>query len=102
MLYVVASYHWMKFQEKIMNQTWENLKNLVMGQLLVPFTKIWDQKKFTRRFYIYLVLDIIASYQCMQFQGKLMNQTWENWKEASSEPNCGPLGQNFICRFDVY
>ena len=24
------------------------------------------------------MLDINASYHCMQFQGKLMNQTWKN------------------------
>ena len=26
------------------------------------------------------MLDIIASYHCMQFQGKLKKQTWENGK----------------------
>ena len=36
------------------------------------------------------MLDIVASYQCMQFQGKLMNQTWENGKKPSFEPNFGP------------
>ena len=26
------------------------------------------------------MLYIVPSYQCMQFQGKLINQTWENGK----------------------
>ena len=27
------------------------------------------------------MLDIIASYHCVQFQGKLKSQTWENGKK---------------------
>ena len=27
------------------------------------------------------MLDIVASYDCIQFQRKLMNQTWENGKK---------------------
>ena len=37
------------------------------------------------------MLDIIASYHCMQFQGKQMKQTWEN---DSFSPNFGPFGPN--------
>ena len=29
------------------------------------------------------MLYIVASYRCMQFQRKLMNQTWENGNEIS-------------------
>ena len=35
------------------------------------------------------MLDIVASYCCMQFQGKLTNQTWENSKKPSSKPDFG-------------
>ena len=95
MLYIVASYHFTQFQGKLTNQTWENSKNLVLGQLLVHFAKIRDQKKFIRRFYICQMLDIIACYQCMQFQGKLMKQTWENSKKPSFATEFGPFCPKF-------
>ena len=38
------------------------------------------------------MLDIVASYHCMQFQGKLMNQTWEKGKKFSFRPDFGPFG----------
>ena len=40
------------------------------------------------------MLDIVVSYQCMQFQGKLMNQTWENGKKPSFGPDFSPSGPN--------
>ena len=30
----------------------------------------------------------------MQFQGKLINQTWENSKKSGFGPDFGPFGQN--------
>ena len=42
------------------------------------------------------MLDIVASYHCMQFPGKLMNQIWENGEKnfgfdfGSFGPNLGP------------
>ena len=40
------------------------------------------------------MLDIVASYHRMQFQGKLMNQTWENGKKPSFAPDFGQFGPN--------
>ena len=40
------------------------------------------------------MLDIVATYHRMQFQGKLMSQTWENGKKSSIEPDYGPFGPN--------
>ena len=44
----------------------------------------------------------MAGYHCMQFEGKIMNQTWENSKKPSFESNLGPfgknLGQQFFCK----
>ena len=40
------------------------------------------------------MVDIVINYHCMQFQGKLMKQTWENGKKPSFEPNFGPFGSN--------
>ena len=41
------------------------------------------------------MLGIVASYHCMQFQAKLMNQTWENDKKSSFGANFGPFDANF-------
>ena len=37
---------------------------------------------------------IVSSYRCMQFQGRLMNQTWENVKKPSFGPDFDPFGPN--------
>ena len=43
-------------------------------------------KIFFCGFYLYQMLYIVISYHCMQFQGKLVKQSWENHKKnASSE-----------------
>ena len=73
-----------------MNQTWENDKNLILGLVLACFGPNLFPENFFPGFYLYLMLDIVASYQCMQFQGKLMNRTWENCKKLSFGPNFGP------------
>ena len=41
------------------------------------------------------MLDIVASYHCMQFRGKLINQTCENSKKPSFGPDFDPFGPNF-------
>ena len=45
------------------------------------------------------MLDILASYNCMQFQEKLMIQTQENGKKTHFGPNLGPLGRNLDRHF---
>ena len=49
-------------------------KNLVSSQNLGP-------QIFFHGFYLYYMLDIVASYHCMQFQGKLIKQTREKSKK---------------------
>ena len=71
------------------------VKNLVSGPTVAPLDKIWAQK-FFHGFYLYCMLDIAASYHCMQFQGKLMNQTWENGKKLGFWTNFGPFGPKQI------
>ena len=84
MLDIVASYHCMQFQGKLMNQTWENGKKSSFEPNFGPFGPNLDPKIFFRGFYLNWMLDIIASYHCMQLQGKLMNKTWENGKNPIS------------------
>ena len=35
------------------------------------------------------MLDTVATYHCMQFQGKLFTRTWGNGKKPSFGPNFG-------------
>ena len=53
------------------------------------------------------MLETVASYRCMQFQGKRMNQTWENGKKLNFEPDFGLFGpdlgtQIFFRKFYLY
>ena len=56
-------------------------KDLVLGLTLA--------QKFFSWILPLLNLEIVASYHCMQFQGKLINQTWENGKKPSFVPDFG-------------
>ena len=47
-------------------------KNLVLGPVL---GQIWSPKIIFCGFYVDYMLEIVASYNCIQFQEKLMNQT---------------------------
>ena len=40
------------------------------------------------------MLYILTSYHCVQFQGKLMNQAWENYKKPSFGPDFVSFGPN--------
>ena len=40
------------------------------------------------------MLNIVTSYPCMQFQGKLISKTWKNTKKPSSELDFGSFGPN--------
>ena len=65
-----------------------------------PFGPNLGPKFFFRRFYLYQMLDIVASYHCMQFEGKLKNQTWENGeKKPSFGSNFGPSRPNSLLQF---
>ena len=41
------------------------------------------------------MLDIVPKYHCIQFQGKLINQTCENGKKPSFGHDFGPFGPKF-------
>ena len=45
------------------------------------------------------MLDIVASFRCIQFQGKLMIQTQENGEKLHFSTTLGPLGQNSCHQF---
>ena len=67
-----------------MNQTWENgqKKKKKYCLVLVHFGTIL----ITKFFLMWLIstnidVNIVASYHCMQFQEKLMNQSWKNGRK---------------------
>ena len=69
-------------------------KNLILGMILARFWTKGGPQNLFRGFYLYLILYIVASYHCMLFQGKLMNQTWQNGKKTGFRPIFGPSGPN--------
>ena len=87
----------MQFKRKLMKQTWENgKKNPKFWPDFGPFCQKLGLQIFFQEFYLYYMLDIVASFHYMQFQGKLMNQTWENEKK-SFWPDFGPFCPNLGC-----
>ena len=47
------------------------------ARILLRLAQIRIPKVFFRKFYLYQMLNIVASYHCRQFEGKLMIQTRE-------------------------
>ena len=62
-------------------------KKLILGLILARFGPNLDPKYF-------LMLCFVVSYHWMQFQGKLMNKTWENCKKPSARMDIGHLRPN--------
>ena len=69
------------------------LKILVSGPILAPLVQIWVFQSASMDFNS---LDVrhFEKYHSIQFQGKLMNQNWENSRKPSFMPDFGPLDQN--------
>ena len=61
------------------------VKNLVSRSILNLLDQICVQKFFFHGFYLYYMLDFVASYHCMQLQGRLMNQTRENEEKKTPQ-----------------
>ena len=112
---IVPSYHLRHFTETVINQTSENDKKTNFGPDFglfwaafgLPnfffvnfgsfeiFSQNLDSKNFFYEFYFHYMLDIIATYHCIQFQGKLKNQTWEKVQQSSSGTNFSPFWPKF-------
>ena len=69
-------------------------KILVSGSISVLLDQICAPRFFFPQFYFYYMLDIVTSYGSMQFQGKLMNQTWENSEKPSFRTDFDPFSPN--------
>ena len=66
----------MQFKRRQINQTWENAKKPNLG----PNVGSFGLQDFFHEFYLYEMLDIVASFHCMRSQGKPMTQAQENGK----------------------
>ena len=78
-----------------MNQTWENVQKTNFGSDFGLFWPKYGCQNFFRVFYLYQMLYIVESYHCVQFQGKLMNQTWENGQRPIFGKDFGLFWPNF-------
>ena len=53
-------------------------ENILLDPILAALAQIWVVRIFFfcfLGFYLYLILETVASYHCLLFQGKQMNQT---------------------------
>ena len=71
-------------------------KKKILGLILACFRPNLVPKIFFRGFNLNYMLYIAVSYHCMQFQGKLMNQTWKNGKKTSFGHILAPLAQIWV------
>ena len=76
---IALSYYRMQFKRKLKNKTWENSEKPNFGPDFGPNS---GPPIFFHGFYLYQVLDIVATYHCTQFKGTIMNQTQENCKKT--------------------
>ena len=65
----------MQYQEKLMNQTWENDKKPSFGP---DVAQIWGAKFFSPKIWLRQLVDVVISYHHVKYQKKLMIQSWEN------------------------
>ena len=61
-----------------MNQTWENDKKPRFGSYFGPFAPYSGHQIFFSKVWFPHSLDIMDSYHHVQYQEKLMIQSWEN------------------------
>ena len=84
MLGIIASYHCMQFQGKLMIPTQEN------GKILILAYWAWTQAKtYFKKICLLQSLNIMVSYHHVQYQKKLMIQSWGNvvtdgWMEGQT------------------
>ena len=79
-----------KFNGKLMNQTREMAKKTNFGPGFGQFGTNFNQNFFCGC-YIHQILTIVSNFHCMQFQGKLRNQTCEMTKKTQFQARFWPL-----------
>ena len=61
-----------------MNQTWENGKTSSFGSGFVPFGPNLGCQFFFSKIWLPQSLDVMVSYHHVQYQKKIMIQSWKN------------------------
>ena len=85
MLDIVASYHCMQFQGKLINQTWENNKKPSFGPDLSYLVQI-RAAIFFSKLWLCQSLDVMVSYHHVQYQKKLiLTKTSDGWTDGQTE-----------------
>ena len=75
---IVERYQCMQFQEKLMSQNWENSKKPSFWPHFGPFGQNLGRQIFFSKIWLRQSLDVMVSYHHVQYQKKLMIQSWEN------------------------
>lgn len=65
----------MQFKEKLVSQTWQNSKKPNFWSGFGWIDPSLGHQFFFRGFYLYEMLDIVAGYHFLEFQGKPMTHT---------------------------
>ena len=93
MLDTVASYYCLKFQRKLLNQTWQNGENSSFGTNLDPFGPNLGPKSFFHRLYFYYMLEIVESYHSFAVSRKTNEPISTMVKNLVSGSILAPLDQ---------
>ena len=88
---MVPSCHSMQFKGELTNQILENGEKTNFEPDFGLFSPNSDPQLFLGAFYLSQMLGIVASYDCLQFQRKLMTQTQENDENPHFGPDLDPL-----------
>ena len=67
-------------------------KDLILDRILACLAQIWASQIF---FASFISTNIVPSYHPIKFQGKLMDQTWENGKKPNFGFDFGPFSPKF-------
>ena len=99
MLGIVANYHCMQFQGKLISPTGEKDKKLNFGPDLGPF---WPKYRLQKLFsWVLPLLDVIhcCKLSLYAMKRKTNKQTWKNGKKSSFGPDFGLFGPNSTYQF---
>ena len=99
MLGIVANYHCMQFQGKLISPTGEKDKKLNFGPDLGPF---WPKYRLQKLFsWVLPLLDVIhcCKLSLYAMKRKTNKQTWKNGKKSSFGPDFGLFGPNSSYQF---
>ena len=100
MLNILTSYYYMHFKQQLMNQTWENGKNLILDTVLVCLTQICHPKSSHQncfsKIWLRQTLDIMVSYHHIQYQKKNNDPILRKHTDGQTDDRPTDDGSDFI------